>query len=71
LQREGTKCMLDSENCARDSYGDVVNAGADLAFSSIFSPAFHRMLSRFLRRRVFNTKGAKCTMDVENGARNS
>ena len=29
--------MLDSENCARDSYGDVMNAGADLAFSSVFS----------------------------------
>ena len=29
------------------------------------------MLSRFLRRRVFNAKGAKCTMDFENGARNS
>lgn len=28
--------MLDSENCARDSYADVVNAGVDLAFSSSF-----------------------------------
>ena len=59
FQRLGTKCTMDYDDEAREFYFYSVNAGCGIWF--VFSPAFHKVLSRFSRGRDFecmlNCKG--------------